>query len=241
VASRMNWRHAWPASADKENIVNPIMIYRWNRLLLPMSKPKTMAIRWLKTFRYLNLHCKNKTLRYEPRAIALKSWPVTDQDTFFITLCATICSADSWVAIETFGKAKNAWFTEVVSLKKGIPSHDTFGYVFSVIDTEKFSRCFSRWVSDLSRLSGGEVISIDGECLRRSMDTASNKGAIYMVSAWASLNHLVLGFFNQTVFLRIAILFTLSLLQSACGGSGDSPVAVNHPPTGQRNRRGFSD
>jgi len=115
------------------------------------------------------------------------------KDIFFITLCATICGADSWVAIETFGKAKEAWFTEVLSLKNGIPSHDTFGYVFSVIDTEVFSRCFSRWVADLCELSNGEIVSIDGKCLRRSMDTASNKAAIYMVSAWASLNHLVLG------------------------------------------------
>jgi len=115
------------------------------------------------------------------------------KDIFFITLCATICGADSWVAIETFGKAKESWFTEVLSLKNGIPSHDTFGHVFSIIDTEAFSRCFSRWVADLCELSGGEIVSIDGKCLRRSMDTASNKAAIYMVSAWASLNHLVLG------------------------------------------------
>ncbi|MDQ6967782.1 MAG: ISAs1 family transposase [Mariprofundaceae bacterium] len=115
------------------------------------------------------------------------------KDIFFITLCASICGADSWVAIETFGKAKEAWFNEILSLQNGIPSHDTFGYVFSVIDTEEFSRCFSRWVSDLSKLSGGEVISIDGKCLRRSMDSASNKAAIYMVSAWASQNQLVLG------------------------------------------------
>jgi len=114
-------------------------------------------------------------------------------DIFFITLCASICGADGWVAVETFGKAKEAWFTKVLSLEHGIPSHDTFGAVFSVIDTEEFSHCFSRWVSDLSDLSGGEIISIDGKCLRRSMDTNSNKAAIYMVSAWASKNELVLG------------------------------------------------
>ena len=78
-------------------------------------------------------------------------------------------------------------------MKNGIPSHDTFGYVFSVIDIEEFSRCFSRWVADLCELSGGEIISIDGKCLRRSLDAASNKAAIYMVSAWASSNQLVLG------------------------------------------------
>ena len=115
------------------------------------------------------------------------------KDIIFITLCATICGADSWVAIETFGKAKEAWFTKVLSLKNGIPSHDTFGYVFALLDTEEFSRCFSRWVADLSKLCDGEVISIDGKCLRRSIDMASNRAAIYMVSAWASQNHLVLG------------------------------------------------
>jgi predicted transposase YbfD/YdcC len=115
------------------------------------------------------------------------------KDIFFITLCASICGADGWVAIETFGKAKEAWFTKILSLKHGIPSHDTFGHVFSVIDIEEFSRCFSQWAADLSELSGGEIISIDGKCLRRSMDAASNKAAIYMVSAWASSNQLVLG------------------------------------------------
>jgi len=114
-------------------------------------------------------------------------------DIFFITLCAAICGADDWVAIETFGKAKKAWFTEVLGLENGIPSHDTFGNVFAVIDTQQFSECFSRWVADLAALSGGEIIAIDGKCLRRSMDKAADKAAIHMVSAWATQNQLVLG------------------------------------------------
>jgi len=42
-------------------------------------------------------------------------------------------------------------------------------------------------------LSGENIIAIDGKCLRRSIDKASNKTAIYMVSAWATKNQLVLG------------------------------------------------
>lgn len=114
-------------------------------------------------------------------------------DIFFITLCAVICSADDWASIEQFGRAKEKWFTSVLDLKHGIPSHDTFGRVFAPIDTQKFSECFSRWVADLGDLSGGEIIAIDGKCLRRSLDSASDKSAIYMVSAWASKNQLVLG------------------------------------------------
>lgn len=114
-------------------------------------------------------------------------------DIFFITLCAVICGADDWASIEQFGKAKEKWFTAVLGLKHGIPSHDTFGRVFALIDTQQFSECFSRWVADLSDLSEGEVIAIDGKCLRRSLDSASDKAAIYMVSAWATQNQLVLG------------------------------------------------
>jgi predicted transposase YbfD/YdcC len=115
------------------------------------------------------------------------------QDIFFISLCAMICGADNWVAIEAFGVAKAQWFTEILGLEHGIPSHDTFGAVYAAIDTEQFSVCFSRWVADLASLTAGEVIAIDGKCLRRSIDKASKKAAIYMVSAWAQQNNLVLG------------------------------------------------
>lgn len=115
------------------------------------------------------------------------------QDIFFISICATICGADNWVAIEQFGLAKEAWFTELLGLEHGIPSHDTFGEVYGAIDTEQFSVCFSRWVADLANITEGEVIAIDGKCLRRSIDKASKKAAIYMVSAWAQHNNLVLG------------------------------------------------
>ena len=101
-----------------------------------------------------------------------------------------ICGADNWAE---FDKAKEDSFTELIELEYGIPSHDTFGDVFAVIDTEEFSECFSKWVAELANLIEGEVISIDGKCLRRSIDKASNKSAIYMVSAWTQKNSLVLG------------------------------------------------
>ena len=115
------------------------------------------------------------------------------QDIFFISLCAIICGADNWVAVEEFGLAKEAWFTGLLGLEHGIPSHDTFGEVYAAIDADHFSVCFSRWAADLATLTEGEVIAIDGKCLRRSLDKASKKAAIHMVSAWAQQNNLVLG------------------------------------------------
>jgi len=127
----------------------------------------------------------------EPRVTGRSSHKL--QDIFFITLCAAICGADNWVSVASYGRSKESFFTDVLDLKNGIPCHDTFGRVFSVIDTEKFAECFTRWVSDLAKFSGGEIIAIDGKCLRRSMDKSSSLAAIYMVSAWAVNNQLVLG------------------------------------------------
>lgn len=97
------------------------------------------------------------------------------------------------VAIEEFGKAKVDWFTELLGLQHRIQAHATFGDVFATIDSKQFNECFTYWVSSLANLTEGEVIVIDGKCLRRSIDRASKKSSIHMVSVWAQRNSLVLG------------------------------------------------
>ena len=49
------------------------------------------------------------------------------------------------------------------------------------------------WVKAIAQLSEGEVIAIDGKSVRHSYDKGKGKGAIHMVSAWASENRLALG------------------------------------------------
>ena len=114
-------------------------------------------------------------------------------DIIVIAICGVICGADGWVAVETFGKAKEAWLRTFLELPHGIPSHDTFGRVFARLDPEAFQRSFINWVQALSELIEGQVIAVDGKTLRRSHDAVLGKAAIHMVSAWATANHLVLG------------------------------------------------
>jgi predicted transposase YbfD/YdcC len=95
--------------------------------------------------------------------------------------------------VETFGKAKRAWFARFLELAHGIPSHDTFGRVFAVLSPESLQTCFLRWIQAVAQVTAGQVIAIDGKTLRRSYDRRSTKAAIHMVSAWATHNRVVLG------------------------------------------------
>jgi len=110
-----------------------------------------------------------------------------------IAICAVICGADGWEEVEAFGHAKEEWFRTFLILPHGIPSHDTFGRVFGLIDPEEFQGAFVSWISAISQLTAGQIVPIDGKRLRRSYDGRLGKAAIHMVSAWASANRLVLG------------------------------------------------
>lgn len=110
---------------------------------------------------------------------------------FGIAIIAIICGADDWTDVEEFGKSRFDFFNQLFELKHGIPSHDTFGRVFSMINANAFFRCFAHWTKDLFN-KDERFIALDGKQLRGSYDTASDMAAIHIVSAWASDNELVL-------------------------------------------------
>jgi len=114
-------------------------------------------------------------------------------DIIVIAICGVICGADNWVDIEMFGNKKESWLRQFLELPNGIPSHDTFGRVFGLLKADQFQECFYEWVKAVNQVTDGQVIAIDGKQLRGSMDNYLGKGAIYMVNAWASDNHLALG------------------------------------------------
>ena len=114
-------------------------------------------------------------------------------DIIVIAICGVLCGADDWVAIETFGTAKEAWFRQFLALPNGIPSHDTFGRVFALLSPIRFQECFVGWMQAVAEVAAGQVVAIDGKTLRRSYDRRSAKAAIHMVSAWATQNRVVLG------------------------------------------------
>lgn len=110
-----------------------------------------------------------------------------------ISLCAVISGADSFVAIETYGVAKQTWLKTFLDLPNGIPSHDTLGRVFAALNPIGLAEAFRKWVTAVARLTKGEVVAIDGKTLRRSFRKAGSGAFVHMVSAWATSQRIVLG------------------------------------------------
>ena len=113
-------------------------------------------------------------------------------DILFLAICGVICGADTWTDIVDFGRVRIQWLKAFLHLPNGIPSHDTFGRVFAKLDPAAFEACFMQWAAQLSDTSSGRLVAIDGKALRRSLDSAADKAAIHMISAWCGANQMVL-------------------------------------------------
>lgn len=112
-------------------------------------------------------------------------------DIVFITIAAVICGCDEWNDIEEFGQIRYDWLKTILELPNGIPSHDTFNRVFSLLDPQELQQCFSSWVRAVAQISKGSIISIDGKRMCNSGEGGS-KALIHMVSAWSNANNMVL-------------------------------------------------
>jgi predicted transposase YbfD/YdcC len=112
-------------------------------------------------------------------------------DIIVIAICGVICRADDWQEIELFAQQREGWLRRFLRLPNGIPSHDTFERVFDRIDPKAFHACFQEWVATLADLTAARHIAVDGKTLCGS--AGGGLGALQVVSAWATAQHLTLG------------------------------------------------
>ena len=89
-----------------------------------------------------------------------------------------------------YGKAKQWWFSALLELPHGIPSHDTFGRVFIQLDPEELRRGFMNCVEVIVQLVEKQI-AVEGKRVRRSHNGVNQQETIHMVSAWALENGLV--------------------------------------------------
>ena len=130
----------------------------------------------------------------DPRIDRTRDHPLVN--ILVIALLAVLCGADSFAAMEEFGKCKKEFLAKILDLKNGIPSHDTLGRVFAALAPDTLQEVFRQWVGALAEVTKGEVVAIDGKTLRRLFRDAGNKAFVHRVSAWATHNRVVLGQFK---------------------------------------------
>lgn len=107
----------------------------------------------------------------------------------FIAFAAVLCGAQNCVEIAEFAQAKLPLLRQLLTLKHGAPSHDTFSRVFRLLDPKAFEACFARFMEafrvQLEREgSAPKVVAIDGKSQRRAYEKGRSHMPPMMVSAW---------------------------------------------------------
>lgn len=124
-----------------------------------------------------------------------QSWKVEHKlsDILLLTICAVISGAEGWEDIQDFGEVNIDFLKQYGDFENGIPVHDTIARVVSCINPKKFHECFINWMQDCHSSEVGDIIAIDGKTLRGSYDKRHRRGAIHVISAFSTMNSVVLG------------------------------------------------
>jgi predicted transposase YbfD/YdcC len=101
-------------------------------------------------------------------------------DVLFVALAAVLCGAKSCVDMAEFAEDRLSELREIVALRHGAPSHDTFSRVFRLLDPAElaiaFERCLAAIRQELGAPSPAGVVAIDAKSLRRGYE----KGRAFM-------------------------------------------------------------
>lgn len=110
-------------------------------------------------------------------------------DILVISFCAIICGAETYNDLEVFGKAKEVWLSNYLSLPNGIPNADTFERIFEMLDPNVVAKKL-RWILQTEEIAG-KIIAFDGKtmCGSKSED---NRG-LHVLSAFLTDTQIVLG------------------------------------------------
>lgn len=112
-------------------------------------------------------------------------------EVLLLCLLAVLAGAKAFTDIARFGEKKHDLLRRFRPFSNGTPSHDHLGDIFATL-AQTFQRCFVAWVSALTR-TPAEVIAIDGKTSQRSHDRQAANAPLYLVSAFAARQRLVLG------------------------------------------------
>ena len=108
----------------------------------------------------------------DPRKSRNQIFPLID--IVAVAIIGILCSANDWVNVVRWANAYASWFQSVGLCFNGIPSHDTIGRFFRLVEPKAFESCFTEWIQMIADKIQG-VIAIDGKTICNSGDSLINK------------------------------------------------------------------
>jgi predicted transposase YbfD/YdcC len=118
----------------------------------------------------------------DPRDVRGKKYKLID--ILIMTIYGLLFGLNDFVNIADYMKLNEEYFTNLLGLENGTPSHDCLSDVFARIDSKKFMEIFIEWTKDILENRTGRKISIDGKAVRSATDKINNGNIPYIVSAF---------------------------------------------------------
>ena len=101
----------------------------------------------------------------DPRDIRGKKYKLID--ILIMTIYGLLFGLKDFVNIADYMKLNEEYFTELLGLENGTPSHDCLSDVFATIDPNKFMEIFIEWTKELAEKRTGKKINIDGKAISK--------------------------------------------------------------------------
>lgn len=102
-----------------------------------------------------------------------------------MTIYGILCGYTDFTNLADFLKVHENYFTNLLNLVNGTPSHDTLSKVFAAIDSKKFLEIFIIWIKEIIK-DNGLHLSIDGKAVKSARDAINGGNTPYIVSAFLS-------------------------------------------------------
>ena len=80
-------------------------------------------------------------------------------------------------------KYREEFFTEMLGLQNGVPSHDTLSAVFGIISPCEFLEAFIGWIAGIANAKGKQV-AFDGKAIRAACDKVHTGKVPFIVNAY---------------------------------------------------------
>lgn len=145
----------------------------------------------------------------DPRQAGKVTFPLVEMS--MVAVAGIIADCDGWEDVADFGRDRLEWLRQFLPFEHGVPSHDTFGRLFSVVDVESLEACLADWVAETFTLTRREPdvspapdesvpdakprphVALDGKTMRGSHDRVQGGSPLHVVTAYASEAGVTLG------------------------------------------------